>query len=90
VVTEQIALTTSKDVLSAVSEGHCPERMLVTLGYAGWGSGQLEEEIASNGWLTVASDAEIIFSLPAEQRYDAAMAQLGFDPALLSGDIGHA
>lgn len=89
-VTNDIALTTSKDVLIAVSENKGPEHMLVTLGYAGWGSGQLEEEIASNGWLTVSSTPEIIFSLPAEQRYDAAMAQLGFDPSLLSGDIGHA
>jgi len=89
-VTTDIALTTSKDVLIAVSEDQGPERILVTLGYAGWSSGQLEQEIASNGWLTVASNPEIIFSLPAEQRYDAAMALLGFDPSLLSAEIGHA
>jgi putative transcriptional regulator len=89
-VTDEIALTTSKDVLIAVSDGKGPERMLVTLGYAGWGSGQLEEEIASNGWLTVPCNTEILFSMPAEKRYDAAMALLGFDPSLLSGDIGHA
>lgn len=89
-VTDHLALTTSKDVLIAVSENQGPERMLITLGYAGWSSGQLEEEIASNAWLTVPSDPHIIFDMPAEQRYDAAMALLGFDPSLLSGEIGHA
>jgi putative transcriptional regulator len=89
-VTDHIMLTTSKDVLIAVSEHHGPEHILITLGYAGWSSGQLEEEIASNGWLTVQSDPKIMFDLPAEERYDAAMALLGFDPSLLSGDIGHA
>jgi putative transcriptional regulator len=89
-VTEDIALTTSKDVLIAVSENKGPERVLISLGYAGWSSGQLEEEIASNAWLTVPSNPEIIFSLPVEARYDAAMALLGFDPSLLSGEIGHA
>lgn len=89
-VTDDIMLTTSKDVLIAVSEHKGPARILVTLGYAGWSSGQLEEEIASNAWLTVQSDPAIMFDLPAEERYDAAMALLGFDPSLLSGDIGHA
>ncbi len=89
-VTDDIALTTSKDVLIAVSEERGPEQLLVTLGYAGWSAGQLEQEIADNGWLTVKADPSIIFGLPAEQRYDAAMALLGFDPALLSGDVGHA
>jgi putative transcriptional regulator len=89
-VTDDIGLTTSKDVLIAVAENRGPEHMLITLGYAGWGAGQLEEEIASNGWLTVQSDPDIIFSVPAEARYDAAMALLGFDPSLLSGEIGHA
>lgn len=89
-VTDSLTLTTSKDVLVAVSENRGPERLLVTLGYAGWSGGQLEEEIGNNAWLTVPSDPEILFSLPAEQRYDAAIAKLGFDPASLSGDIGHA
>jgi len=80
-VTDEIALTTSKDVLIAVSDGKGPERMLVTLGYAGWGSGQLEEEIASNGWLTVPCNTEILFSMPAEKRYDAAMALHAFEGA---------
>jgi putative transcriptional regulator len=89
-VTDDIALTTSKDVLIAVSEGKGPPQMLVTLGYAGWSSGQLEEEIAANGWLTAPADTGILFSLAPERRYDAALASLGFDPSLLCGDIGHA
>jgi putative transcriptional regulator len=83
-------LTTSKDVLIAVSEGRGPARMLITLGYAGWSAGQLEQEISDNSWLTVKANPDILFDLPAESRYDAAMALLGFDPSLLSGDVGHA
>ncbi|MDH0343843.1 MULTISPECIES: YqgE/AlgH family protein [Chromobacterium] len=90
-VTDDIALTTSKDVLMAVSENHKqPDRMLITLGYSGWSAGQLEQEIADNGWLTVPARPDIIFGLPCEERYDAAMALLGFDPSLLSTDVGHA
>ncbi|KJV29265.1 hypothetical protein VI06_10750 [Aquitalea magnusonii] len=90
VVKDDLALTTSKDVLIAVSEGRGPQRMLLTLGYAGWSAGQLEQEISDNSWLTVKADPDILFDLPAESRYDAAMALLGFDPSLLSGDVGHA
>lgn len=89
-ITDQIALTTSKDILVAVSEDKGPEQFIVTLGYSGWQSGQLESEIAANGWLTVDADPAIIFARPPEERYDCAMALLGFDPSLLSGDIGHA
>lgn len=89
-ITEELMLTTSKDVLAAVSEGKGPQHLLVTLGYAGWASGQLEEEIAANAWLTAPCDPEILFTVPAEARFDAAMALLGFDPSLLSGDVGHA
>ncbi|HJV06959.1 MAG TPA: YqgE/AlgH family protein [Chromobacteriaceae bacterium] len=88
--TDEIAMTTSKDVLVAVSEGRGPDKMLVTLGYAGWSAGQLEDELANNGWLTVDADPAIIFGLPPEIRYDSAMALLGFDPARLSGEAGHA
>ncbi|ATP30153.1 YqgE/AlgH family protein [Chromobacterium violaceum] len=89
-VTDDIALTTSKDVLVAVSEGKKPEQLLISLGYAGWSAGQLEKEIADNGWLTVPAEPSIVFDLPYEERYDAAMALLGFDPSLLSSDVGHA
>lgn len=85
-----MALTTSRDVLEDVAGGKGPDRVLVTLGYAGWGAGQLENELAQNAWLSVASDPEIIFGIPPEERYDAALRLLGIDPVMLTGDAGHA
>ena len=89
-----LTMTTSKDVLEAVAKGNGPKRFIMTLGYAGWGAGQLEEEIALNGWINAelsrAQMAEIIFNTPSEQRYQRAMQALGFDPADLSGQVGHA
>lgn len=89
-VTEEIALTTSKDILEAVASGNGPERMLVSLGCSGWGAGQLEDEITRNGWLTVPADHIILFDLPLEQRFSAAIKLLGIDPLMLSGEAGHA
>ena len=89
-VTEDISLTTSKDILAAVALGSGPERMLVSLGCAGWGAGQLEDEITRNGWLTVRADPAVLFDLPLEQRFVAAIKLLGIDPMMLSGEAGHA
>jgi putative transcriptional regulator len=89
-VTDEIALTTSKDVLEAVAVGKGPERILVSLGCAGWSAGQLEEEIARNGWLTVRADPGILFDLPFEERFAAAIKLLGIDPMMLAGEAGHA
>ena len=89
-VTDQIALTTSKDVLEAVAGGGGPGQLLVTLGCSGWSAGQLEEEIIRNGWLTVRADPSIIFDLPAEQRFTAAIRLLGIDPNMLASEAGHA
>jgi putative transcriptional regulator len=89
-VTDEIAFTTSRDVLEAVAAGDGPERMLVSVGYSGWSAGQLEQEILANGWLTVPADASIIFDLPLEQRFNAALKLLGVDPAMLSAVAGHA
>ncbi len=89
-VTPEISLTTSKDVLEAVAQGSGPQKMLVTLGYSGWGAGQLEGEIAANAWLTVAANPQILFDTPADERYDAALKLLGVDPTQLSGLAGHA
>jgi len=89
-VTDEVALTTSKDVLEAVASGGGPQRILVTLGCAGWSAGQLEQEIARNGWLTVPADPAIIFDLPIEERFVAAMKLLGIDPMMLAGEAGHA
>lgn len=89
-ITDEIALTTSKDVLEAVASGDGPERILVSLGCSGWSAGQLEDEIARNGWLTVRADPGIIFDLPIEERFLAAMGLLGIDPMMLTGEAGHA
>jgi putative transcriptional regulator len=89
-VSDDIVLTTSKDVLEAVAHGNGPARILVSLGCSGWSAGQLEQEIAQNGWLTVRADPHIVFDLPIEERFDAAMRLLGIDPAMLTGEAGHA
>jgi putative transcriptional regulator len=85
-----LEMTTSKDVLEALSNGNGPRKLLVTLGYSGWGAGQLEEEIGRNGWITVEAAPDIIFDTPVEQRYHKALSLLGIDPALLSAEAGHA
>jgi putative transcriptional regulator len=90
VVSDQIALTTSRDVLEAVAAGRGPRRLMVTLGCAGWSAGQLEEEILRNGWLTVQADPAVLFDTPVEERFTAAMHLLGIDPTDLAGEAGHA
>ena len=85
-----LEMTTSKDVLEAVANGNGPERFLLTLGHAGWGAGQLEDEISKNGWLTVEADPKIVFDVPAEERFEAALALLGISSSMLSGEAGHA
>lgn len=94
-ICDKITLTTSKDILEAVAVGTGPSKLLLTLGYAGWTPGQLEQEIAQNAWLSVqAKDADtlnkILFETPHEEQFNAAMALLGFDPAMLSDVVGHA
>lgn len=89
-VTDDVAFTTSIDVLEAVASGGGPQRMLVSIGYAGWSPGQLEEEILRNGWLTVGADAHVLFDLPVEERYIAAIKLLGIDPLMLATEAGHA
>jgi len=85
-----LEMTTSRDVLEAMSSGAGPRRVFVTLGYASWGQGQLESEITENSWLTVEADPSVIFDAPVEQRYERAMALLGLQPWMLSPDAGHA
>lgn len=89
-VNDRLGLTTSKDILEAVARHEGPQRLLITLGYAGWGPGQLESEIKQNAWLTVAADPEVIFALPHQDRFAAAMQLLGIDLAMLSEEAGHA
>lgn len=89
-VNDKIELTTSKDILQAVGEGSGPSNLLITLGYAGWSEGQLEQELAANAWLSVPATEHILFDLPAEEKLTAAMALLGVDFASLSEEAGHA
>lgn len=89
-VTDEVAFTTSIDVLEAVASGDGPQRLLVSIGYAGWSPGQLEDEISRNGWLTVGASADVMFDLPIEQRYTAAIKLLGIDPMMLASEAGHA
>ena len=89
-VTDEVAFTTSIDVLEAVANGEGPQRLLVSIGYSGWSPGQLEDEIGRNGWLTVGADAHVLFDLPIEERYNAAIKPLGIDPMMLASEAGHA
>jgi putative transcriptional regulator len=85
-----LEMTTSKDVLEALSNGAGPKKVLVTLGYSGWSAGQLEDEIARNGWLTVSAEPEVIFDTPVERRYERALSLLGIHPSMLMQEAGHA
>jgi putative transcriptional regulator len=86
----EIGLTTSRDILEAMAKGSGPRQQLVALGYAGWAPGQLEDEIQRNGWLTVHANTDLIFDIPPEARYEAAMQALGISAANLSEEAGHA
>lgn len=85
-----LELTTSRDVLEAVSAGAGPRQILLTLGYASWGEGQLESELGDNAWLTVLADPALLFEVPLEQRYERAMALLGVQPWMLAPGAGRA
>lgn len=85
-----LEMTTSRDVLEALSTGAGPRRVLVSLGYSAWGQGQLESEIAENSWLTVAADLSVIFDTPIAERYERALSLLGLQSWMLSPDAGHA
>jgi len=89
-LSDGICMTTSRDILDAIAHNQGPEESLIALGYAGWGSGQLEQEMAQNTWLSVEADPDIVFSTPCDQRWQAAAQLLGIDLSLISRDIGHA
>lgn len=89
-VTSEISITTSLDILEAIARGDGPTHSLVTLGYAGWASGQLEDELAQNAWLNGPAKSEIIFNRHSNERWQAAADLLGVDLNLLSSDTGHA
>lgn len=90
VVDQAIALTASVDILKAIAEGGGPRQKLLALGYAGWGPGQLEQEIQANGWLHASADPEIVFDSQLDTKWTRAMAKLGVNPASLSNQAGRA
>jgi len=90
IVNDNVALTTSKDILRAIANNEGPTDSIVALGYAGWAAGQLDNEMANNTWLSCPADEQIIFNTPAEERWKAAANLIGIDLSLLSNDAGHA
>ncbi|MGJ4729643.1 YqgE/AlgH family protein [Luteimonas sp. SDU101] len=89
-VADGLAVTTSRDILEAIARGEGPEHAVIALGCAGWGAGQLEQELAENSWLTAPAQAAILFTLPLEQRWQAAAGQIGVDMMRMAGHVGHA
>ena len=89
-VDDQVALTATVDVLKAIAEGRGPKQCLLALGYAGWGAGQLDSEIRENAWLNAPADEELLFGLEIERKWERAIAKIGVDFSMLSGEAGHA
>jgi putative transcriptional regulator len=88
-VSEEICLTATVDIIRAISRGRGPSKAALMLGYAGWGAGQLENEIANNGWLSCPADETLIFDRGLEGKYNRALALMGIHPAMLSAEAGH-
>ncbi len=89
-INDGIFLTWTLDILKAIARGDGPASAVLALGYAGWGAGQLENEIQQNGWLHCSADPELIFGANAEQKYEKALRKIGIDPGMLSSEAGHA
>ncbi len=89
-ITDELAFTMSRDVLESFASSEGPDRLLVSIGYSGWGPGQLENEISNNGWLTVRADSSVMFDVPIEERYLFALKMLGIDLVTLMPQAGHA
>lgn len=89
-VNESIGVTATLEILNDIAEGKGPDRVMMALGYTGWGAGQLEEEIKNNGWLTTDADEDLIFGADLENKWDRALAKIGVSATTLSGDAGHA
>jgi putative transcriptional regulator len=90
VIDDQIAMTATTDILRDIAEGDGPRNSLLALGYAGWGPGQLDTEIQANGWLSVAADDTLVFGTDPDTMWKGALAKMGIDVSMLSGDAGHA
>ena len=89
-VSDDICLTATLDIVRAISRGRGPQRGLMMLGYAGWGAGQIENEIGANGWLSCPAQEELIFDTNLDSKYERALALMGITPAMLSAEAGHA
>ncbi len=89
-LSSDIMITTSKDILSSLTTNAAPEQFIITLGYAGWDKGQLEQELLDNSWLVIEADPAIIFNTPSHQRWEKAVSMLGIDASQLSTESGHA
>lgn len=89
-ITPEVTLTTSLDIITSLACGEGPPRSLMALGYAGWGSGQLEQELSDNFWLTLPAEVEILFDTPLDAKLEQATRRLGINMDLLSPDAGHA
>lgn len=89
-VSDEICLTATVEILRALAEGSGPQSALLTLGYAGWSPGQLEEELQSNSWLTCSADSSLLFDCEPEQRYERSLELMGIDLTMLSSEAGHA
>jgi putative transcriptional regulator len=89
-IDERVALTATLDILRAIAGGQGPRRVLLALGYAGWGPGQLESEINHNGWLHCSADEDLLFGRDLDGKYTSALAKIGVDPSMLSAEAGHA
>jgi putative transcriptional regulator len=89
-IDDEVCLTATIDILRAIARGEGPANAVLALGYAGWSAGQLESEIQGNGWLNIPADAELIFNVAADMRYELALRKIGVDPAMLSMQAGHA
>jgi len=89
-IDEGICLTATVDILKAIAKGRGPRHAILALGYAGWGPGQLENEIQCNGWLHCDADSELVFGGDVEEKYNRALRKIGIDPGMLSGGAGHA
>lgn len=89
-IKDQFALTSTVDILSIIAQGGGPRRLILALGYAGWGPGQLDAEIQSNGWLHLEADEELVFNIKPLQKWQKAIERLGIQEVMLSGDVGHA
>ena len=89
-VSEEIGLTATADILKSIAGGGGPSHSLLALGYAGWAPGQLDSEIQANGWLHVPADLELVFDRDLDSKWERAVHKMGIDPSFLSSDAGHA